>query len=118
MVKALRIAQVIALVLLVTYLWVLHSINPSVVALPLFLSIRPAPLLAIVIVLTALITWSSVSVRLWRVQRQLKRVTAERDAFVAESWGEGDDAPVIPDRVAPVEVPSVRRRADDPTDYL
>jgi hypothetical protein len=117
-VKALRIAQVVALVLLVVYLWILHSMNPSNVALPLVFSLRPGPLLAFAIVLTAFITWLSVAPRLWRLQRRLKRVTAERDALLAEGGGYEDGEPVIPDRIGPVQVPSSRRRDDDPTDYL
>lgn len=114
--KALRIAQIVLLVLVAVYLVLFHSVNPEHVRLPLLLSMPPA----LVVVLTAAIAWLAAwapsRARIWSLERRVKRAEADLLALSGElehtRRGE-PSAPVIPDR----EVAAVKR-GDDPTDYL
>jgi uncharacterized integral membrane protein len=121
-VKAIRIAQVIALVLLAIYLWVFHNVNPEYISLPLAISMPPALIVLIAIILTWFIAWLPARTKVWRLQRRLKQVTQERDALAARFAPHGHepgDGPVIPDRIDPYATGSgSARRGDDPTDYL
>lgn len=113
--KALRIVQLVALVLVAVYVVLFHYANPETVRLPLLISVPPS----LIVVLTALIAWFvgwlPGRTRLWRLGRRLRRVDADRQVLAGEidrtRRGEPSD-PVIPDRDAAV------RRGDDPTDYL
>jgi uncharacterized integral membrane protein len=121
-VKAIRIAQVVVLVLLAVYLWVFHAVNPERISLPLAISMPPALIVLIAIVITWMVAWLPARAKVWRLQRRLKQVTQERDTLAARFAPEGyvpGDGPVIPDRIDPYETGSGReRRGDDPTDYL
>jgi uncharacterized integral membrane protein len=122
-VKALRIAQLVVVVLLAVYLWVFHTINQDYVQLPLVPSMRPALVVLLAAVIAYLVGWIPAQMRAWRLQRKLKAVTEERDGLVADLEISGRQTgmaePVIPDRIDPYETGSdARRRGDDPTDYL
>ncbi len=114
--KALRIAQVIALVLIAVYILIFHNANPATVAMPLLWSMPPALLLAFVAVVAWLVGWLPNRMKVWRLKRKLATAEADRDALAAEldraRRGEPSD-PVIPDR----NLEGIRR-GDDPTDYL
>ncbi|MDA0700487.1 MAG: hypothetical protein O3A02_04705 [bacterium] len=114
--KALRIAQVIALVLVAVYILLFHNANPATVAMPLLPSLPPALLVAVVALLGWLFGWLPGALRTWRLQRKLATAEADRDALVAEldraRRSEPSD-PVIPDRHN-----GAIRPGDDPTDYL
>jgi hypothetical protein len=121
-VKAIRIAQVVAFVVLALYLWVVHSMNDQVVTLPLLWSLRPGWLVLVTIAVTALLAWLPARTRLWRLERQLRRTTEERDALRARlsprAVGNASE-PVIPDRIDPYTTLSGNeRRGEDPSDYL
>jgi len=121
-VKVVRIAQVVAMVVLALYLWVLHSINDQFVTLPFLPSLRPAGLVVLAIAVSALVTWLPAKARIWRLERRLRRVVEERDelrARLAQAAGSGAAAPVIPDRIDPYTTLSGNeRRGEDPSDYL
>jgi uncharacterized integral membrane protein len=115
-VKALRIAQVIALVLIAVYILLFHNANPATVAMPLLPSMPPALLVAIVALIGWFVGWLPSRMRVWRLQRRLATAEADREALALEldraRRAEPSD-PVIPDRH-----PSGGRHGDDPTDYL
>jgi hypothetical protein len=121
-VKAIRIAQVVALVLLAFYLWVFHNVNAEFIRLPLLPSMPPALVVLVTIALTWLITWLPARARLWNVKRRLRQVTAERDELVqrlSPYAGDDPDSPVIPDRIDPYDTSGGGERdGKDPTDYL
>jgi uncharacterized integral membrane protein len=115
-VKALRIAQVVALVLIAVYVLLFHNANPATVAMPLLPSMPPALLVAFVAVLAWFVGWLPGRVRVWRLQRKLATADADRQALALEleraRRAEPSD-PVIPDR----QVARIRA-GDDPSDYL
>jgi hypothetical protein len=115
-VKALRIAQVVALVLIAVYVLLFHNANPETVAMPLLPSMPPALLLALVALLAWFVGWLPGRVRVWRLQRKLATAEADRQALALEldraRRAEPSD-PVIPDRH-----PTGVRAGDDPSDYL
>ncbi|CAN5775883.1 hypothetical protein BH23DEI1_BH23DEI1_15020 [soil metagenome] len=120
--KAIRIAQVVALVLVAIYGWVFHNVNPDYVILPLLISMSPALLVLIAVLLTWLLTSLPARARTWRLERRLKQTREERDALEAQLRPplpyDPAAGPVIPDRIDPYEASSAERRGDDPTDYL
>ncbi len=114
--KALRIAQVIALVLVAVYVLLFHNANPATVAMPLLGAMPPALLVAIVAVLAWLIGWLPGRVRTWSLERKLASLRTERDELSADlaTARRGEpSAPVIPDRTN-----GGVQRGDDPSDYL
>jgi uncharacterized integral membrane protein len=115
-VKALRVAQIVALVLIAIYVLLFHNVNPDHVRLPLLFSMPPAVVVALAAVLGWLVGWLPSRTRAWRLERRLHRAEADREVLATElertRRGEPSD-PVIPDRNA-----SGLRRDDDPTDYL
>jgi uncharacterized integral membrane protein len=119
-VKAIRITQVVVLVLLAIYLWVFHSVNPDYVSLPLLINMPPALVVLIGVIVTWLVVSLPAQVKIWRLQRRLKLVTQERDTLAARFEPHtGERSPVIPDRIDPYATGTGEtRRGDDPTDYL
>jgi hypothetical protein len=115
-VKALRIAQVIALVLIAVYVLIFHNANPASVAMPLLWSMPPALLVTIVAIVAWFVGWLPGRLHTWRLQRRLATAEADREALAAEldraRRAEPSD-PVIPDRNH-----AGIRPGDDPTDYL
>jgi len=115
-VKALRIAQVIALVLVAVYVLLFHNANPANVAMPLLPAMPPALLIAVVAVLAWLIGWLPGRVRIWSLERKLAALRAERDTLSTDlaiaRRAEPSD-PIIPDRAQ-----GGVRPGDDPSDYL
>lgn len=114
--KALRVAQIVALVLVAIYVLLFHNVNPDHVRMPLLFSVPPAVVVALAIVLAWLVGWVPGRTRAWRLERRLRRAEADREVLALElaraRRGEPSD-PVIPDRDA-----GGVRRGDDPTDYL
>jgi uncharacterized integral membrane protein len=115
-VKALRIVQIVALVLVAVYLVLFHYANPETVRLPLLISVPPSLVVVLAVVLAWLAGWLPGRARLWGLERRLRRAEADRQVLAGEidraRRGEPSD-PVIPDRDA-----AGVRRGDDPTDYL
>jgi uncharacterized integral membrane protein len=115
-VKALRIVQVVALVLVAVYVLLFHNANPATVAMPLLWSMPPALVFALVAIVAWLVGWLPGRLRTWRLERRVQRAEADREVLAAEleraRRGEPSE-PVIPDRDA-----GGLRRGDDPTDYL
>ncbi|MFO8149595.1 MAG: hypothetical protein R6T93_04835 [Trueperaceae bacterium] len=114
--KALRIAQVIALVLVAVYVLLFHNANPGTVEMPLFGPMPPSLLVAAVAVVAWLIGWLPGRLRIWRLERKLTATQAERDTLSTDldraRRSEPSD-PIIPDRAS-----GGLRPGDDPTDYL
>lgn len=114
--KALRIIQLVALVLVAVYLVLFHYANPELVSLPLLISVPPSLVVVFAVAVAWLVGWLPARTRLWSLERRLKRAEADRQVLASEMdrarRGEPSD-PVIPDRDA-----AGVRRGDDPTDYL
>jgi len=120
-VKAMRIAQVVALVLLAVYVAIFHAANPETVRLPGLLSLPIALVMALAMVLAWLVGWLPTKARVWRLERKLSAVRDERDRLLEQletSRGASGGAAVIPDRAEPHKTVGVNRRGDDPSDYL
>lgn len=120
--KAMRIAQVVALVLLAVYVAIFHAANPETVRLPGLLSLPIALVMALAMVLAWLVGWLPAKARSWRLERKLSAVRDERDRLLEQletRRGSSSGAAVIPDRADPHKtVGGVDRRGDDPSDYL
>lgn len=114
--KALRIVQLVALVLVAVYVVLFHYANPETVRMPLLISVPPSLVVVLAIAIAWLVGWLPGRARLWRLERRLHRAEADRQVLAGEMdrsrRGEPSD-PVIPDRDA-----AKLRRGDDPTDYL
>jgi uncharacterized integral membrane protein len=121
-VKAVRIVQVVVLVLVAVYLAVLHAANPERIPLPGLISMPISLVLTVAIVAAWLTGWLPSRVRVWRLERKLDAVRNERDRLLEQldpTRGAPSAEPVIPDRVDPRQaVGGGQRRGDDPTDYL
>ena len=120
--KAVRIVQVVVLVLVAIYLAVLHVANPERIPLPGLISMPISVVLTVAIVLAWLTGWLPSRLRVWRLERKLEAVRDERDRLLEQldpSRGASGAEPVIPDRVDPRHtVGGSQRRGDDPSDYL
>ena len=114
--KALRIAQVIVLVLLAIYALLFHNANPGAVQLPFLGQVPPSVLVVSVAVLAWLLAWLPARVRIWSLERKLAAAQAERDSLstdLANARRAEPSDPIIPDRAS-----GGLRPGDDPTDYL
>ena len=114
--KALRIAQVIVLVLVAVYIVLFHNANPATVSMPLLPSMPPALLVVIVGAIAWFVGWLPGRLRIWRLQRRVDVAEADRAALVTEldrARGVEPSEPIIPDRQS-----GGVRPGDDPTDYL
>ena len=114
--KALRIIQIVALVLVAVYLVLFHYANPETVRLPLLISVSPSLVVVLAVAIAWLSGWVPGRTRIWSLERRLRR--AEADLVVLngelESHRRGEPSdPVIPDRER-----AAVKRGDDPTDYL
>ncbi|TVR90001.1 MAG: LapA family protein [Trueperaceae bacterium] len=120
--KAIRIVQVVALVLLAVYVAIFHAANPETVRLPGLLSLPIAFVMALAMVLAWLVGWLPAKARVWRLERKLSTVRGERDRLLEQlepSRRPEGSAAVIPDRADPRQaVGGGDRRGDDPSDYL
>ena len=120
--KAIRIAQVIVLVLLAVYVAIFHAANPETVRLPGLISLPIALVVAFGMLIAWFVTWLPARVRVWRLERKLATVRSERDRLLDQlhpAGVEAGDAPVIPDRVDPRNATGPgKRHDDDPSDYL
>lgn len=114
--KALRIAQVVLLVLVAIYVLLFHNLNRDYVRLPGFLSMAPAFVVTLAALIGWLVGWLPGRLRNWRLKRDLHRVEADRDLLAREIerlQRVEPSQPVIPDREAAGVAPG-----EDPTDYL
>ena len=114
--KALRIVQLVALVLVAGYVVLFHYQNLTSVRLPFLISVPPSLVVVLAIVIAWLVGWLPGRGRRWRLERRLRR--SEADLVVLnrelESHRRGEPSdPVIPDRDR-----AAVKRGDDPTDYL
>jgi hypothetical protein len=121
-VKAIRIVQVILLVLLAAYVAIFHAANPENVRLPGLMSMPIALVVALGMVVAWLLGWLPARLRIWRLERKLAILRSERDRLLDEleppGAGSPRPAPVIPDRVDARVTGGTGRRGDDPSDYL
>lgn len=120
--KAVRIVQVVVLVLVAVYLAILHVSNPERIPLPGLISMPVAVVLAVSIVVAWLAGWLPARLRVWRLERKLNAIRDERDRLLEQlepARAAPGSEPVIPDRVDPRQAPAAGdRRGDDPSDYL
>ncbi len=119
--KAIRIVQVIVLVLLAVYVAIFHAANPETVRLPGLISMPVAFVAALAMVVAWFTAWLPARLKIWRLERKLTTIRSERDRLLDELQltGPGSGAPIIPDRVDPHATSNVgSRRGDDPSDYL
>ncbi len=123
--KAVRIVQLLLIVLAAVYLWLFHSANPGYVQLPwplnLYIGQQPVGFVVIVAVIIGwLIGWLPPRLILMRRNRQLRRLEQELAEERARSGSYETPADpyyspsVIPDRTYEREVPVIPDRARDP----
>ncbi len=123
--KAVRIVQLLLIVLAAVYLWLFHSANPGYVQLPwplnLVLANQPVGFVVIAAVIIGwLIGWVPPRIVLVRRNRQLRRLQnelAEERRRTAPYDTQGDPyytQSVIPDRTYDRDVPVIPDRAYEP----
>lgn len=102
-----RILQIIALLLLLTYFVLLHAANPVMVDLPFLLPIPPAVALAIALLIGWLLGWVPGKIAAWRKVREVRRLqsrVSELEQHLPSYDKEPErDTPVIPDRMPRAE---------------
>lgn len=112
--KAVRVVQVVLVLLLALYLWLFHSANPVLVELPLtrlFLPLLPVSWVVVVALIVGwLIGWMPSAIAAWRRGREVKRLAKELDEAKARLIEPGPtrgklypyepEVAVIPDRGA------------------
>ncbi len=112
--KAVRVVQVVLVLLLALYLWLFHSANPVLVELPLtrfFLPLLPASLVVVfALVIGWLLGWMPSAIAAWRRGREVKRLAKELEEANARLAVPGStrgklypyepEVAVIPDRGA------------------
>ena len=119
--KAIRVVQVVLLVLIAVYVAVFHAANPENVRLPGLLSLPFAAVLAIAMLLAWFVGWLPARLRVWRLERKIDALRSERDRLLDQLQpGSAQGGAVIPDRVDPhgASGKGGDRRGDDPSDYL
>ncbi len=81
--KAVRVVQVLLILLLALYLWLFHSANPVLVELPLtriFLPLLPVSLVVVLALLAGwLIGFAPSALASWRRGREVRRLAKELD---------------------------------------
>lgn len=102
--KAVRILQVLLVIVLGGYFLLVDAANPTLLSLPFFLPLPPALVVALALVLGWLIGWTPGRIATWRKSRELHRMqrrVAELERHVP-SYDKGaiENTPVIPDRIA------------------
>ena len=116
--KAVRIVQLLLIVLAAVYLWLFHSANPGYVQLPWPLNIlfaqQPVGFVVIVAVIVGwLIGWVPPRIVLMRRNRQLRRLQNEL-AEERRRTAPYQTQTVIPDRAYERDVPVIPDRAYEP----
>lgn len=100
--KATQIVYLLLVLLIGGYLLWFHSVNPSYVRLPMLISLPPALVVLLAMVLVWLLTWLALQPRVWslgRENRKLKSQLAELEhKLIANAAPQPPVAPVIPDR--------------------
>ena len=99
--KPIRIVQIVLLVLAIIYLLLLHNQNPANLALPLFISLPPALVIALALFIGWLVGWSVGQLGHWRQARELKALQDRIDELEQHLPNYDERAPVIPDRTDP-----------------
>ncbi len=101
--KPMRILQIVLAALALVYLLLLHNQNQATLSMPFFLSMPPALVVGITLVLGLGLGWVWGRLALWRQTREMKRLNA-RIAELEQhlpNFGPGSPAaPIIPDREA------------------
>jgi uncharacterized membrane protein YciS (DUF1049 family) len=109
-VKAARILQLVILLAVIAYLFLLHNANQAQgnLRLPFFLSFPPAVVIALALALGWVFGWLPARLELWRKERRLRKL----EARVAELEGRpypgaalSESEPVIPDRTGVFQTP-------------
>lgn len=110
--KAVRILQVIALLMLLGYFLLLHAANPILLNLPFLLPMPPVIVLGAALLIGWLIGWVPGRIAKWRRKREadrLRRRISELEQHVPSYDKEPvENTPVIPDRM-----PSDEERVSD-----
>lgn len=109
--KAVRIVQLVLLVLVALYLFLFNNLNPQPVNLPWVVPVAPVYVVIAALVAGWLVGWVPARVELWRRRREigrLRRRVAELER--APSFVPAGDfhTPIIPDRL-PSEGEHARR---------
>jgi len=103
-VKALRIVQLVVLVLLALYLVAFNNLNPDPLTLPLLPMVIPLPPVLILVAALVggwLVGWLPARIQLWRRNREVRRLRDQVEELDSHGRFTGYDrpqAPVIPDR--------------------
>lgn len=98
--KALRILQVVLLLLVLSYLLVLHNENPYNVLLPFLPNLPAAVTIALALLLGWLIGWLPTKMRMWRVKRERDQLSRELRRLRGEPDATSTTAAVTPARDA------------------
>lgn len=99
--KPLRIVQIVLLVLVLIYLLLLHNQNPTNLAMPFFLSLPPALVIAVALLAGWLVGWSLGRLGRWRQLRELQALQRRIDELEQHLPNFDERAAVIPDRTDP-----------------
>lgn len=114
-VRAARFVPLIVLVVLAVYLVLVHNANPAYLNLPFMLSLPPALVIAVALLLGWLIGWLPSRAAVWRRGRELRRLRRRLDELEQHvpSYDNDHAEPVIPDRfrAAPPERPGDPERS-------
>jgi Lipopolysaccharide assembly protein A domain len=103
--KALRIIQILILLVVAAYLFLINNNNASYLDMPFLISMPPALVIAIALLLGWFVGWLGGRAPLWRKNRELnklqKRMTElenQSPAIRSTKITEESGTPVIPDR--------------------
>ncbi len=99
--KAVRIFQLVGLLILAAYVLLIHNANPQNVILPFFLPLPTSVVIIIALLLGWLVAWLSSLSPNWtlrRENRKLQRRLSELEGSNYRPVGDEPSAPVIPDR--------------------
>jgi uncharacterized integral membrane protein len=101
LVKAVRLLQIVIVLAAGAYLVLLHDMNDVNVALPFLISLPPAVVLVLALLLGWLLGWTPAAVRGVRRTREIRRLrrrVAELEGHESVYNTGGFETPVIPDR--------------------
>lgn len=109
--KVLRIIQILLLVALGGYLVLLHNDNPGFLRLPFVISLPPALVVTLALLVGWLVGWLPTRMALWRRRREIRRlqqrVSELEQHLPSYDSPASEGPPVIPDR-------AVASPSDDP----
>lgn len=106
LVKAIRIIQLILLVIVATYLVLLHNINTAI-SMPFFIPLPPALVIGFAFVVAYLIGLLPGQASAWSKNRQIAKLEKrirELEQRLPNYTGSASKQPIIPDRAASDEL--------------